>query len=316
MAEIRQGREPGLFEFETADLRGVLQADGTTHGIRSLVHRAYPEQDLINPHLYALNLYRLLAADALLGAARTTPHKSRLIDGGVEVTWTPAPGCAVAIRTRYEVKDPNIIDLMIVLRTDASYPAFELFVASYFVRAFVPHVFVRHTRHEHDAGTPILVRPAVNDTTQGCYHAFPRDAASARLFYDGRWEHGPHPIHFTATRHYAYPIGLYADPASRLACAIFAQQDDCFGIDTTYAHDDSDDDVAAHNSLYFSLFGQDTSPGWMKTTRLRLVLTEVTGGFETLIQQYEQFDGQGSGVGGQGSGKEAGKEDRTQLSLL
>lgn len=312
MAEIRPGREPGLFEFETTDLQGVLQADGATHGIRSLRHRAHPDREVVNPRWYLLNLYRLLATDALLGEARTGPHKGRLVEGGLEVTWAPTPGCAVSIRTRYEVRDPNLVDLMIVLRTEASYPAFELFVASYFVRAFVPHVFVQRTRHEQGAGMPVHIHPTVNDITQGCYHAFPRDPDGARRFYDGRWEHGPHPIHFTATRHYAYPMGLYADPVSRLACAVFSRRDDCFGVGTTYAHDDPTDDVAGHNSLYFSLFGEDTTTGWMKTTRLRLVLAEAVAHDEELVRQYEQFDERGAGLGG----RDSGSGNRAQLSLL
>ena len=67
-----------------------------------------------------------------------------------------------------------------------------------------------------------------------------------------------------------------------------AERDDCFALCTSYRSDDPRDEVAHHNSLYHNLVGSEAAPGWRKTLRQRLVLTDWTDD-DVPLRAFEAF---------------------------
>src|SRR5690606_3962469 len=104
---------------------------------------------------------------------------------------------------------------------------------------------------------------------------FPRDRQSVQTIFDGRWEKPPHPVQWSVTRWLAAPLAVRRHDSSGVAAAIMSLPGECFAVSVPY-NKTPPDNVAGHQSVYLSLFGQDLDAGQSATARARLVVGKMT----------------------------------------
>jgi hypothetical protein len=253
----------GHFAFDTGAISGVLRADGRSHGIVEL-READGGATFVRPGYPGIfSLYRLFSGGRRFPDARTAPHTAAIIEDGAAVciTWEPKDDRPFLLTATYRLPDPRSVRLVIGCRAAKPLPSCEVFLSSYVTGEMRHFLFVKKTLHQGGSPAPVLLEPTATPFTDGCYFAFPRDEASCRPFFDGRWQQPKHPVHWAIGRHYALPILGTRDPRTGRTLLIFAQQEDCFGLETTYHRPGKPDSVADHNSLYLSLGGRDLQPG-------------------------------------------------------
>lgn len=259
----------GLFDFNTGACKGQMRADKASQGFDSFVDVASGAQLVHAPGL--LSYYRLLSRDKRWGEDfRSWPKSARVLeDGALEVFWPPAADHPVELKATYRWKAPDTLDLETVLRPEPDMADVEVFLSSYFAKGFRSRVYVRAPRHK--PGKPHFLPLDANPFTVGTYLAFPRDLRAAQLFYDGRWERGRHPVQFSVNRFLEAPIALKVNDTTGLTCVFLSRPEDCFAVDAPYDRDPPDG-VAAHYSLYLSLFGRDLGAGQTARAVTRLVV--------------------------------------------
>jgi len=266
-----KAEQDGYFSFNTGLIKGRLRADNGGQGIVSLID-IKTGTELANDHSPGLlSYYRLLVTGDRLGnTARQWPKTAKLLpDGVVEVTWPATDEHPVVLKGIFRLSSANTIDLETVVESKKHLSKFELFLSSYFAENFQSLVYAAPARHSRsEAG---FIPTEVNPLVIGTYLAFPRDLQAARLFYDGRWEAGSNPVHFSVTRHIAAPLAIKRNPVSGISCVFMSRPEDCFAIETPYSMA-SPDNVAAHYSLYMSLFGGDFKAGQRSTAHTRMVV--------------------------------------------
>jgi hypothetical protein len=98
----------------------------------------------------------------------------------------------------------------------------------------------------------------------GDWQTFPRDAAAAALFSDGRWLRPPHPVTWKIMTRLAAPLAMRRDAKNGLTAVLMSRPDECFAISMPCGDD-------PHRSVYFSLFGRDLSAGKNVTAAVRVV---------------------------------------------
>lgn len=269
----------GELRFETEHLQGVLRADGRRHAISELVYR--PTGVRIDRDML-LALYRLLARSGWMGEARAMAHTVTPTEDGLELIWAPRLAHQVQLRAQFAIREPASIDCTIDVTGHAYYPAYEVFVSSYFAPSFRSGGYV-HPGRRVDTTVPLQVQPAANPVYEGLYVTFPRDEAAAHLFTDGRWQRGRHFTRFLPARYYGWPLGFYAQGDGPVDVLVMGLPQDTVAVSMAYATSDPADSVGQHNSLYLSLFGQDLHPG----ERWRTVVRLVVGEFNRDVQQHQ-----------------------------
>jgi hypothetical protein len=264
--------EKGYFSFNTGAIKGRLRADNGGQGIVSLIDiKTGAELAYGDGNWGLLSYYRLLVTGDRWGnAARNWPKTARLLpDGGVEVIWPAADEHPVVLKAIYRLSSANTIDLETEVESKKDLSKFELFLSSYFSENFRSWIYAAAARHR--PGEAVFIPTEVNPLVVGTYLAFPRDLQAARLFYDGRWEVGPSPVHFSLTRYMAAPLAIKRNPVNGIICVFMSRPEDCFALETPYSMS-CPDKVAAHYSLYLSLFGRDFKAGQRSTARTRMVI--------------------------------------------
>lgn len=289
------------------DLRLEFSTDGTHHGISSLEWKDGGLQLAKAP--FVLNLYRVLAANELLGEARNRPYSvtTQLRNSGttsshpaIRLSWEPWQEHPVRLSATYTLGEPNQIDLSIEIEALAAVRAYELFLSSYFDPVLEPHVIARQQRNAKDAGTPVLHAVKRSPFLYGHYVSFPRDTAAAALMYDGRWQHGKAPVLWATSPTFAVPMAIMARGQTGEGSSAgenpdpvviqMASSASCFSVNATYASADPDDIVARHNAVYFSLFGSDLHEGEQRKAHLRMVVVPELPPLDALLDLHREFE--------------------------
>jgi hypothetical protein len=254
---------PGYFSFDTGKIRGVLQADGRSHGIVHLVDVA-SGVDVARPGYPGIfSIYRLFSGSRRFPDGRTSPCVTALSEDGsrVRLKWRETGVYPFSLEAVYRLSDASSIDLEIRCVPKEALPSFEIFVSTYLTSDLQHFLFVKKTLHQGGGEAPQLISPEAAPFNDGCYLAFPRDVPSCLHFFDGRWQQPAHPVHWAIGHHYALPLAGSRNPGTGLTLLLFARREECFGMETTYRRSQGPDSVAGHNSIYLSLGGSDGKAG-------------------------------------------------------
>ena len=278
---------PQTLDFETPQIQGTIQLDGPYHGVTRLIHKQSGRQ-LIDPRYSALNLFKLMSVNLMMGQPRQMERTVRFGDDWAEVRWPSTDTHLGEVIARYQVRPPNAVDLTITVRSQANYPVYETFLSSYFDNTLQPHVYLK----SRDGKSSDLVHPTVNDVFRNTLLVFPRDLHSARHCLDGRWDRreGSGPvIQNCPVRPYAHCLGMLVDPEKTLAVLLMANPDDCYAFSTRYDASDQADRLTSYSAFDFSLFGHDLVPGTERTATVRLAVTPLDPEFSQPLRLYSQF---------------------------
>lgn len=281
----------GRFDFQTEAIQGTIRLDGAYHGVTRLVDRRTGRQ-FIDPRYSALNLFKLMAVDRAMDMPRTMPRKVEVSPQRLEVKWPATEWHRGEITARYEVREPNAVDLTVTVRSAGTYPGYELFVSSYFDKALRPHVFLQPSARGPVVGDSELVAPAFNDVFRGTVIVFSRDARAARRCVDGRWDHSERGIpivQMCPVRRYAHCVAFMADPENRMGAVLMSSPRHCYAISTRYFPGDERERLTDYSAFDFSLFGDDLTPGDERTARLRLALVPLDKDLSQPLAVYRAF---------------------------
>ncbi len=283
----------GFYSFDTGVIKGKLRADDQSQGIPTFVDKeagielAYGKN---NPGIFSY--YRLFTTNKRWGdTARGWKKTAEVLeDGSVKITWPPHEDHPFQMTAVYRWISPNTLDLETTVTPEIDMPDFEVFLSSYFNNFFKSYVSLKPK--QHNPGENLFVPADVNPLVIGTYLAFPRDRESAQIINDGRWKYGPHPVHFSTTRYFAYPLCMKKDESHNITLLIMSRPQDCFAIEMPY-NMIPPDGIAAHNSIYLSLFGKNFQAGETAKAITRLVAErDITGNqavslYQEFIQQYK-----------------------------
>jgi len=277
------------FSFETAQVTGSIQPEGSYHGVNRFSLKQTGQQ-VIDPRYSALNLFKLMARNQYMGKPRSIERTIKLISDAVEMTWLPTQQHKAEITARYEVSGPASVDLTVTVRSKGTYPAYEIFIPSYFDKALRPYLYLKQARSPRHP--PDLVVPMVNDLYRGTLLVFPRDIHAARVSMDGRWDRNEFkadiaPI--TPVRHYAHCFAFLADADKTFAVVVMANPRDCYAISARYHADVLEDRMTSYSAVDFCMFGENLLPGQQRSSRLRLALTPLDNEMSQPLQLYRKF---------------------------
>lgn len=274
-------------EFETPEIKGTIRLDGAYHGVSELVDKRSGRQ-VIDPRYSALNLFKLMSVNLMMGQPRQMEREVRSGDGWAEVRWPATATYRGEVTARYEVRPPNAVDLTVTVRSQGAYPAFEVFLSSYFDKTLEPHVYLK----SRGAKPPELVLPMVSDVFRGTVLVFARDVHAARHCVDGRWDRseGGFPVvQMCPVRCYAHCLAMLVDHEKTFAVLLMADPHDCYALSTRYYAEDDADRLTTYSAFDFSLFGEDAVPDDQRTVKVRLALTPLDKDFSQPLKLYQEF---------------------------
>lgn len=278
------------FDFAIEQIEGSICLEGAYHGVTRLVDKRTGRQ-VIDSRYSALNLFKLHSTNACMGQPRTMERTTKSSPDGVEVHWAATEGHKGQITARYEVRQPNAVDVTIKIRSTGTYPAYEIFLSNYFDKALQPHVFLKP--HPAAKGREAeRVVPMVNEVFRGTVLVFPRDAHVARRCLDGRWDRSEFKtptVQMCPVRHYGHCLAFMADAERKLAVVLMALPRHCYAISTRYHADHEADRLTSYSAFDLSLFGDDLLPGDERTVKVRLAVTELDGEMSQPLQMYRTF---------------------------
>lgn len=279
--------DEGVFEFDTGQIQGTIRLDEAYHGVTRLVDKHTGAQ-VIDSRYSALNLFKLMSVNQIMGQPRTMERTTKVSSDWVEAKWAATDGHKGEITARYEVAEVNAIDVTVTVRSQGAYRGYELFMSNYFDKVFVPHVYLQSRGKK----PPQLVVPMVNDVFRDTVLVFPRDPHSARLCLDGRWERNEWStpvVQMCPVRRYAHCFAFLADPEEKIGVVLMSHPRDCYAISTRYHAEDEIDRLTTYSAFDFSLFGDDLLPGVERTVRVRLALIPLDGELERPLELYRAY---------------------------
>ena len=288
-AADRQDPKAAGVDFDAGRIQGTIRADGAYHGVTRLVDKRTGRQ-VIDPRYSALNLFKLMSANQMMGQPRQMERASRPIasPSGLEIRWPASEGHTGELVARYEVVAPNAVDLLVTVKLQRSYAGYELFLSSYFDKRFQPHVCLKGRPDK----PPDWVLPTVSDVFRGTVLVFPRDVHAARLCLDGRWDRDERRtpvVQMCPVRHYAHCLAVQADPESRLAVVLMSDPRCCYAISTRYHADGDADRLTTYSAFDLSLFGDNAVPGSELRARVRLAVVEIDDQWKSVLEAYQVF---------------------------
>jgi hypothetical protein len=278
--------------FETAELSGFLLPDGQRHGVKTLVHKP-TGLEVVHPDYDVLNLFLLFSTNLCLGTAREKDRQVQQIDGGVRVTWPPTDDHRAELIADYLFKEPNIIDLVVTIRSNWPYPAYELFLSNYFDPTMRPYVYLEGSPYASPPDVPTWVAPEVNEVFVGTGLVFPRDQHASQRSVDGRWNRIWALYQWNPQRYYEEPVLFQSDPEQRVAAVLMSRREDCFAVICGYDSPNLEDPFKSQNPLYLSLFGDDLVAGSVRTVKARLQVLALDGDLDRVLAAYERFAAEG-----------------------
>lgn len=275
------------YDFETEQMQGTIRLDGAYHGVTRLTDKRTGKQ-VIDARYSALNLFKLMCVNQVMGEPRKMQRTVKSGAHWVEVEWAATDSHQATLTARYEVVEPSAIDLTLTVRSRGTYPGYEVFMPSYFDKAFRPHVYL-WTRGRQEAE---LVLPRVNDVFRGTVLVFPRDSHVARRCIDGRWdrsEWGRSTVQMCPVRHYAHCLAFMADEENQLGVVLMSRPSDCYAISTRYHADKDADRLTTYSAFDLSLFGDDLLPRDERTVKVRLALTALDSEMSQPLKLYRAY---------------------------
>lgn len=288
-------------DFDTPQIAGTIRLDGVYHGITRLIDKRSGRQ-LIDPRYSALNLFKWMSVNLVMGQPRQMERTAAVGPDWAEVRWPASEAHRGEVTARYEVRSPGAIDLTVTLHSQGTYPAYELFLSSYFDKSLQPHVYLK----ARDPKLAELVLPEVNDVFRGTVLVFPRDAHTARHCLDGRWDRseGKVPVvQMCPVRHYARCLAMLVDPEKTLAVVLMADPRDCYALSTRYHAAEESDRLTTYSAFDLSLFGGDVVPGDERTVKVRLAVTSLDADASQPLDLYDAFLAESSGHDQQGASR-------------
>lgn len=286
-ARLVPGDSQDVFDFETERIRGTIRLDGRYHGVTKLTDKRTGRQ-VIDSRYSALNFFKLMSVNQVMGEPRTMERTIRSGRDWVEVTWPLTDSHQAEVIARYEVVE-DAVDLTLTVRCQGTYRAYEVFMPNYFDKAFRPHVYL-WTRGRRDIE---LVKPTANDVFRETVLVFARDSHAARHCIDGRWERnelGRSIVQMCPVRHYARCLAFMVDRESRLGVVLMSRPEDCYAISTRYHADNDADRLTDYSAFDLSLFGDDFIPNQERSVRVRLALTPVDSDLSEPLAMYRAFE--------------------------
>ena len=280
------------YDFETPQISGSIRPDGPYHGVSRLVDKNTGRQ-VIDPRYSALNLFRLFSINQAMGMPRTMEREIKPGDNAIEIHWSPTDTHQGDITARYEIVEPNAIDLTVTVRSQGSYSGYEIFLSSYFDKILKPQVYLKPRARGGKTGRPERVVPMFNEAFRDTVLVFPRDAHAARRCVDGRWdrsEGGAPTVQMVPARYYGHCLAFLSDPDDQLGVVLMARPEDCYAISTRYYADDPKDRMTSYSAFDFSLFGNDFLPGVKRRVRVRLALTPLDEKLSQPLNLYGHYN--------------------------
>jgi len=286
---VRKG-DGNVFDFQTLAMQGTIRLDGAYHGVSRLVDRQTGKQ-LIDTRYSALNLFKLMSVNQALGMPRTMDRTVRVSSDWVEVHWAVGEGHQGQLTARYEVREPNAVDVTVTVRCQGAYRGYEVFMSSYFDKGLRPHVYLQ-PRDRAQSAEPDLVLPTLNDVFRGTVLVFPRDSHAARRCLDGRWdrsERGTPTVQMCPVRRFAHCLAFLADAENRVAAVVMSDPRHCYALSTRYHADDDWDRLTDYSAADLSLLGDDLRPGDERTATVRLAVMPLEGDLSRPLGLYREF---------------------------
>ena len=284
---LAPGETEDAFDFRTDRMEGTINLAGAYHGVTRLVDRRSGRQ-VIDPRYSALNLFKLMSVNQIMGQPRTMERTIEVGPNRLEVSWAATDGHKARITARYEVPEPNAVDVTVTVRSQGAYRGYELFLSNYFDKTLRPHVYLK----SRGGQAPELVLPMVSDVFRGTVLVFPRDAHAARRCVDGRWERNEWKtpvVQMCPVRHYAHCLALLTDPEEQRGVVLMAHPRHCYAISTRYFAEDDADRLTTYSAFDLSLFGNDLLPGDERSVKVRLALIPLDGDPSRALEMYERF---------------------------
>ena len=283
---FRPAEEEGYVAFDTGPLRGKVRLDGKRQGISSLIYT--PTETELVTSVGLLSYYRVFSAGKRYGkAARDWPLETKLRDdGALQVTFPPSEEHPLELTGTFRWSRPDTLDLETTVTPQVAMPCMEVFLSSYLVEDFEGLVYLKPNRFAKVKAAE-FVRADWSELLDGNYLVFPRDANVLPMIYDGRWEFPPAPVTWAFTRYLAAPIGIRRHAQAGLTAVLMATPEDCFAVSVPY-NKEPPDNVAAHGSVYLSLFGSDVAAGQTVTAHCRLIIAkDLTD--DLILQRYQEY---------------------------
>lgn len=250
------------FTFDTGVMRGRLRADGKSLGLTEVYHVGTGRR--LDAGHGLLGHYRVFTKGVRYGGgAWDWPSTATLIDPRtVEVLWSAADQRPFALRAVYRLAKPSTIEVETTVEPRETLTAFEVFLASYFDRAFTNAVVLARVGEQADfvEATP----------DRGDWQMYARDDAARAMILDGRWRLEPNPVAWTFPFPFAGPVAMVQRRAegAGISAVLSAPATDCFAIALPQQ-------TEGHYSLYLSLFGRTIPAGETVRTRAQLVVGKL-----------------------------------------
>jgi hypothetical protein len=281
--------EEGFYTFHTGVLRGTVRLNGRSQGIVELVHVPTGVSMASGGRLPGLfSYYRILAANARHGkAARDWPTVVELLpDGALEVFWPAGDENPLEMTAVYRWTRPDTLDLETRVKLLEDMPAFEVFLSSYYEKAFRARVYVKPA--QAPAAKPRFVPLDRMPEAKGRYVMIPRDEEALGTIRDGRWKIPPNPVDWDVIRWLAAPLAMREDADSGVTALMMTPPEDCFSFSSPW--NPATPEATGYRSLYLSLFGQDLKAGQTARARCRLVVAQDLSD-QQAVKFYEQYLG-------------------------
>ena len=176
--------EDGGYEFDTGILRGRLREAGKSLGLSSTVH--VPTGTTLNGAYGILSYYRVFTTNKRYGtAAWSWPGTSKLLpDGAVQVTWPEGDDRPFEMTAIYRFRNGSTLDVETIVKAGKDLGKFEVFLASYFHKAFpLTKVFVTPDPKIVGKRTFLTAKKSF-----GNWQMFPRNNEVVSIIRDGRWK--------------------------------------------------------------------------------------------------------------------------------
>lgn len=284
---FQPAEEDGFYMFNTGELRGRVRLNGKSQGIVEVVHSASGTSMAAAGRLPGLmSHYRVFSGDTRYGnAARDWPTITKVLpDGALEVFWPAADEHPLEMTAVYRFRRPDTLDVITTVKPLVDMPAFEVFLSSYYEKAFRARVYLKPA--DEGGAAPRFVPVDRTPDAVGGYVMFPRDDDGLRLIRDGRWKVPPSPVDWNVIRWLAAPLVMRKDETSGLVALMMSPPEDCFAVSSPW--NPASPDAGGYRSLYLSLFGRDLEAGETARVRCRLVIAKGLSD-QQAVKRYEEY---------------------------
>ena len=232
-----------------------------------------------------LNFFRVLIEGGYLTELRVEEAELEPAEDGLKLTWMPTIRRQAKVKVRFTFREPNIIDMDMWVETLSNYPGFEILLSAYLAPGFQSGVYV--AKSEFGPVEPEQIRILDQPMIHGVWPFFPRDEQGANLLTDGRHQKGRWFWRMAIGRRYGMPLAFFSNDG--VDAILMGRPEDVYAVGATYKGDEEKDNVAAHRSLYLSIFGEDFKAGEGRHTQMRMVIGKYESDPEEHIELYREF---------------------------